>query len=47
MRKVCGLIIFSFGAGMAFMLFFRKTILVVALIVFILLVGYNLFCNWD
>ena len=45
MRRVLGLCLFWLGAGMALMLFLRVTIWVLLLIMALLLIGYQLFCN--
>lgn len=44
MRRVCGLMLFCFGAGMAILLFIPETIVTILFIMGCLVLGYNLFC---
>ncbi|EXG86670.1 hypothetical protein K413DRAFT_3516 [Clostridium sp. ASBs410] len=44
MRRVCGLMLFCFGAGMAILLFIPATIVTILFIIGCLVLGYNLFC---
>lgn len=46
MRRLCGLMMFWLGVGMAIMLFFPVTVITVFLTVCLLICGYNLFCGW-
>ncbi len=44
MRRICGLMLFCFAAGMAVLLFIPETIFTILFIVGCLVLGYNLFC---
>lgn len=44
MRRICGLMLFCFAAGMAVLLFIPETIFTILFIVCCLVLGYNLFC---
>ena len=44
MKRICGLILFCFGAGMALMLFLPKTLTTLLFIIGCLVAGYQLFC---
>ncbi len=44
MKRICGLMLFCFGAGMALLLFIPETIFTICFIAGCLIVGYNLFC---
>ena len=43
MKRVCGLMLFCFGAGMTVLLFIPETFGTLAFIVGCLVIGYNLF----
>ena len=45
MKRVCGLILFSMGAGMTLILIFPKSFFWVCVTVVCLVIGYNLFCG--
>ena len=44
MRRLCGLMLFCFGFGMAVLLFIPETIFTFLFIICCLVAGYNLFC---
>lgn len=44
MKRVCGLMLFCFGAGMAILLFIPETIITILFIIACMVLGYNLFC---
>lgn len=44
MKRVCGLMLFCFGAGMTLLLFIPETVYTLAFIIGCLVLGYNLFC---
>ena len=46
MKRVCGLMLFCFGAGMAILLFIPATIMTILFIIACMVRGYNLFC-WE
>ncbi|HIT05646.1 MAG TPA: hypothetical protein IAB53_03250 [Candidatus Scybalocola faecipullorum] len=43
MKRVCGYTLFWFAAGMTVMLFMRASLLSICMIIFCLVLGYNLF----
>ncbi|MCI6732125.1 MAG: hypothetical protein MR487_07370 [Lachnospiraceae bacterium] len=45
MKQLFGLVLFSFGAGMALMIFLPENFWVVLMISVILIIGFNLFCH--
>ncbi|MBS6516837.1 MAG: hypothetical protein KH353_01365 [Clostridium sp.] len=45
MKRVFGLVLFSAGAGMTFILIFPKSFFCVCISVVFLVIGYNLFCS--
>ncbi|MCD8120928.1 MAG: hypothetical protein LUE65_01635 [Clostridiales bacterium] len=45
MKRVFGLMLFSFGAGMALLLFIPETLSTLVFILACLTVGYYLFCG--
>ncbi|MBQ8638058.1 MAG: hypothetical protein IJ468_02690 [Lachnospiraceae bacterium] len=44
MKRVCGLILFSIGIGMAIMICLPTTFCTVFIAVAVMILGYNLFC---
>lgn len=44
MKRLCGLIIFSMGVGMAILLFVPTTLTTLFFVLACLILGYNLFC---
>lgn len=44
MKRICGLMLFCFGFGMAVLLFIPETIFTFLFIIGCLVLGYNLFC---
>lgn len=44
MRRICGLMLFCFGLGMAVLLFIPETIFTFLFVIGCLVLGYNLFC---
>lgn len=44
MKRLCGFFLFSFGLGMAFMIFLPVNFCTTVVILSLLIVGYNLFC---
>ncbi|HJC67808.1 MAG: hypothetical protein KHX49_03970 [Lachnospiraceae bacterium] len=44
MKRICGLMLFCFGAGMALFLFIPENIFTILFIAGCLILGYNLFC---
>ncbi|MBS6646022.1 MULTISPECIES: hypothetical protein [unclassified Clostridium] len=44
MKRLCGLIIFSMGVGMAILLFVPTTLTTLVFVLACLILGYNLFC---
>ncbi|MCI8865094.1 MAG: hypothetical protein HFG60_07365 [Lachnospiraceae bacterium] len=44
MKRVCGLMLFCFGMGMALLLFIPETLSTLIFIVACLALGYHLFC---
>ena len=44
MRRLCGLMLFCFGLGMAVLLFIPETIFTFLFVIGCLVLGYNLFC---
>ncbi len=45
MKRICGLILFCFGGGMALMLFLPKTLMTLCFVIVCLVLGYQLFCG--
>ncbi len=45
MKKVCGFVLFWIAVGMTIMFFIESSILSICLIVFCLVLAYNLFCS--
>lgn len=43
-KRICGLMLFCFGAGMALFLFIPENIFTILFIAGCLILGYNLFC---
>lgn len=44
MRRLCGLMLFCIGIGMALVLIFPKCFFIVCIAILLLILGYNLFC---
>ncbi|HJA70470.1 MAG TPA: hypothetical protein IAA07_02680 [Candidatus Lachnoclostridium stercoravium] len=44
MKRVCGLMLFCFGAGMTVLLLIPQTFSTLIFIIACLVIGYNLFC---
>ncbi|MEG0564686.1 MAG: hypothetical protein RR590_00445 [Hungatella sp.] len=45
MKRICGLMIFCVGVGMALMVFIHTTLTALVVIIGCLVLGYNLFCH--
>lgn len=45
MRRLCGLILFSIGVGMAVKVMIPTTLALLIFIIGLLVLGYNLFCH--
>ena len=45
MKRLCGLMIFCIGVGMAIKVFIPTTLTLLIIIIGCLLLGYNLFCH--
>ena len=45
MKKMCGFVLFWIAAGMTIMLFVKSCVLGICLIIFCLVLDYNLFCS--
>ena len=45
MKKMCGFVLFWIAAGMTIMMFINSSVLSICLIIFCLILAYNLFCS--
>lgn len=45
MKKMCGFVLFWIAAGMTIMMFVNSCVLGICLIIFCLILAYNLFCS--
>ncbi len=45
MKRVCGLIMFCFGAGMAVKVLIPTSLVLLIIIASLMILGYNLFCH--
>ena len=45
MKKMCGFVLFWIAAGMTIMMFVNSGVLGICLIIFCLILAYNLFCS--
>ena len=45
MKKMCGFVLFWIASGMTIMMFVNSCVLGICLIIFCLILAYNLFCS--